>query len=126
MRTLVFHTTPGCHLNAQVATRSALRPNVGTLPVLRMVSVRAETNPSDMLSEAEKFMQDVIEDSPSAATAPLNISPSDLLSQRDQAVKQVRQTPLLEHFPTSSPTVLCQIKKKASFSLIFSIKMNRR
>lgn len=89
MRTLVFHTTPGCHLNAQVATRSALRPNVGTLPVLRMVSVRAETNPSDMLSEAEKFMQDVIEDSPSAATAPLNISPSDLLSQRDQAVKQV-------------------------------------
>ena len=56
-----------------------------------MVSVRSQANPSDMMSEAEKFMQDVIEDSPLQEAETLNTSPSDLLSQRDEALKQVRK-----------------------------------
>jgi hypothetical protein len=55
-----------------------------------MVSVRVQMNPSDMLSEAEKFMLDVIEDSPAVPTVSSNTSPSDLMSQRDAALKQVR------------------------------------
>lgn len=90
MRTLVFHKTSGCHRNGQVAFRSAHTPAVSVHPVPRMVSVRVQMNPSDMLSEAEKFMLDVIEDSPAVPTVSSNTSPSDLMSQRDAALKQVR------------------------------------
>jgi hypothetical protein len=62
--------------------------------------VRAQVNPSDMLSEAEKFMQDVIEDSPPAVTVPSNTSPSDMLAMRDAALKQVRKTSLFKNLPT--------------------------
>jgi hypothetical protein len=87
-----------------------------------MVSVRAQTNPSDLLSEAEKFMQDVVEDSSSAAPAPLNVSPSDLSSQRDQALKQVSQTPLLQNSLLFSKFTVCTLARQQIKHLIALLK----
>lgn len=89
METRLLTLGQGCYLNRV----GALRPVCKVAPPRRLgrhvvVHSQNASDTTDMISEAEKFMESMIEESPAIPIS--QQSPADLLSEREAILKQVR------------------------------------